>query len=227
MAPALLSASTRNKKMTEFDYLSKKLSGLAKTVDKARRKKIIKFVKEKTGKDPYITSGHRHKFHKHKSINHELFGALDIAGDKHSEKLMNAIGEIGGRAIDERKAKSETLPNRNIVHLDLKTGPVKELDKMLMKMQGRKLKGNFDKPGTIRKETRDGKYPIIDKFKKVVAKKKLKKKPSKKKSAVKKSLKKNISGYSINPEQLKKLKKAYEGQPYFKFMDALNEFKTR
>jgi len=196
--------------MTEFDYLSKKLPSLAKTVDKARRKKIIEFIKNKTGKKPIITSKHRSKFHKHKSINHELYGAVDIAGDKNSEMLMNAIGEIKGRAIDERKAKSETLPNRNVVHFDLKTGKGKALDKMLMKMQGRKLKGGYDAPGTIRTETRQGTYPKRGKFKKATIKKKLDNKKT------------STDGYNISQEQMDKIKK--ESKNYMEFQNALQKY---
>lgn len=192
--------------MTEFDYMSKKLPSLSKTVDKSRRKKIIDFIKKKTGKKPLITSEHRHN-----SINHEQYGAVDIAGDKDSEMLMDSIGEIGGRAIDERKAKSKRYKNRNVVHLDLKTGKVKALDKMLMKMRGRKVKGDYDDPGTIRTETRQGTYPKRGKFNKAVAKKKMQK---------------NIDGFTITNKQLESIKKQFKGRPFHEYADELSKYRV-
>lgn len=210
MVSLLLMGSIKANSMNEFDYMSKKLSSLSKTVDKSRRKKILDFIKKKTGKDPLITSKHRHN-----SINHELYGAVDIAGDKYSEMLMDSIGEIKGRAIDERKAKSKKYTNRNVVHFDLKTGKVKALDKMLMKMKGRKIKGNYDMPGTIRTETRQGTYPIRDRFNKAEEKKKLTKK-----AAVKK-LTQEVSEKNKKKKRLEELKK--QGLPYADFERKLRE----
>lgn len=127
-----------------------------KRSDAERREEIgfyITSFEKEHGVSLTKTSGHRGPEHKHRSHNHELYGAHDIAvntlDSKMQKKFMVGAAARGFRVVDEIDAKG-SKGKRNVVHLDLATqeeiGPVRW-------SFSKNKEVPVDKAGTIRKES--------------------------------------------------------------------------